>query len=197
MNRPKTPELDMNPMVDMAFLLVTFFLLATTFKTADPARIVLPRSVSTQQLPDNIVITIAVSRDGRSFIGIDNPHFREKWLERFTALYDLELTSDERRTFMMLTTFGVPASELKDFLSMTTEQRARWTQPGIPVEENYNELKDWIILARTVMPRARIAIRADQSTPYEYVSETIKTLTDNNILRFNLATDIRRFYNGG
>lgn len=196
-NRPSSPQLDMNPMVDLAFLLVTFFLLASTFKTAEPARVVVPRSVTTANLPDENLITISITMDGRTFIGLSNPEARKMWLERYAALYELDFNENQQNTFSMIPGFGVPREKLKDLLNMPPEKRNRYSQPGIPIDSSYNELADWLILGRTVIPRARVAIKADKGTPYKHVNHVIRTLTENNILRFNLVTDIKRLDNDG
>jgi len=191
-SRPKSPQLDMNPMVDMAFLLVTFFLLATTFKVPEPATVVLPRAVVSEIMPEDQVITITMTRDGRSFIGVSTFEARESWIKRFASLYNLALTENQIAAFTMLPGFGVEASSLPGLLDLLPEVRNRTFQEGIPVDTLNNQLADWVVLARTVVPRARIAIKADKETPYKHVSNVVRTLTENNILRFNLITDIRR-----
>lgn len=196
LQRPKTPELDMNPMVDMAFLLVTFFLLATTFKTADPARVVVPKSVSNVELPENKVISITLTRDGRPFMGLGDTEARSRWLESFAGIYELSLTEEEKEVFSTLSGFGVPSSELNAFLRLTSTERNQMRQPGIPMDSTLNEMSDWIIMARTVLPRSRVVIKADRLTPYKYVDDVINTLTDNNILRFNLITESKKLENG-
>ncbi len=197
LNRPSSPQLDMNPMVDMAFLLVTFFLLASTFKTAEPARVVVPRSVTTANLPEDQLITISITIDGRTFIGLSSPEARMMWLDRYASLYELEFDEAQKNTFSMLPGFGVPREKLKELLSLPPEQRNRMTHPGIPIDSLSNELADWLVLGRTVIPRARVAIKADKGTPYKHVNHVIRTLTENNILRFNLVTDIKRLDDDG
>ncbi|MBK7425647.1 MAG: biopolymer transporter ExbD [Saprospiraceae bacterium] len=191
-SRHASPQLDMNPMVDMAFLLVTFFLMASTFKTAEAARVVVPRSVTTSNLPDERLITISIAIDGRTFIGLSSPEARKMWLDRYAALYDLDFDEAHRNTFSLIPGFGVPRERLKELLSMPPHERSRFTQPGLPMDSLSNELADWLVLGRTVVPRARVAIKADRGTPYKHVDHVIQTLTENNILRFNLVTDIKR-----
>jgi len=191
-NRPKPPQLDMNPMVDMAFLLVTFFLLATSFKSMEPTRITSPRSVSKLELPDKEVIQITVNRNGEAFIGLQEQGTRAELLDRFASAYNIELSDADKHTFALLPGIGVPADQLITFLRLTPDERARWKQPGIPRQEGANELVDWVILGRTMLPRARVAIKADKQTPYKYVDDIIKMLIDNKVLRFHLITEIRR-----
>ncbi len=65
-------RMDMTPMVDVAFLLLTFFMLTTQFKPAEEVQIVLPSSHSDFKLPDANVMTLTISKDGRIFLGLDS-----------------------------------------------------------------------------------------------------------------------------
>lgn len=190
--RPKSPELDMNPMVDMAFLLVTFFLLATTFKQAEPTRIVLPRSISKTELPDEKLITISVNRLGQAFISVADASKRVLWLEQFAQTYGITLNDDDKKVFAELPGIGVSAQELSQYLRMPAEQRMQYRPPGIPYDSASNQLADWLLYARVLIPDARVAIKADRRTKYKHVEEVIRLLTQNNILRFNLITEIRK-----
>jgi biopolymer transport protein ExbD len=191
-NRLQSPQLDMNPMVDMAFLLVTFFLLATTFKVPEPAIVVLPRAVISEQLPEDELITITVAYDGRTFISMSDALRRGQWLESFTSLYGVSLSARQRDNFVMLSGIGVPAEELPQLLDLPAAERNRYLQAGLPVDSAQNQLADWLVLARVMMPRARVAIKSDRDTPYRHVDKVIQTLTANNVLRFNLITESKR-----
>lgn len=190
--KPSTPILDMNPMVDMAFLLVTFFLLATTFKSAEPTKIVLAKSISNLDIQEKDLITITVNSKGEAFIGVGEPSMRMLLLEKIATAYQLPLSENAKKTFSSMSGIGMPINNLINFLEMEEEKRLSYAQPGIPRDENLNELKEWIIMARSIMPRARIALKADRRTPYKDVEDIINILKDNNILRFNMITDIRR-----
>ena len=76
----KTPrvgiKMDMTPMVDVGFLLLTFFMLTTQFKPPETVQIVLPSSHSAFKLPESDVMTITISKDGRVFLGVDNQRVR-------------------------------------------------------------------------------------------------------------------------
>ena len=190
--KPSSPILDMNPMVDMAFLLVTFFLLATTFKSAEPTKITLAKSISNLEIEEKEMITVTVNRNGEAFIGLGDPAMRVLLLEKMAFVHGIKLNENERKIFSGLTGIGMPISELADFLALKEEQRVNYLQPGIPRDAANNELADWIIMARSIMPRARVALKADRRSPYKDVDDIIDIFKNNNILRFNLITDIRR-----
>ena len=69
-------KLDMTPMVDVGFLLLTFFMLTTQFKPSDVAEIVLPSSHSAFKLPDADVMIVTVDKEGNIFLGVDSQNLR-------------------------------------------------------------------------------------------------------------------------
>lgn len=186
--RPKIVKLDMNPMVDMAFLLVTFFMLSTSFRTDDPTEVILPTSNAEIQMPDVSVMTIYVNPSGQVFFGIDGKFSKKALIEHIARRYDLNLSESHIENFSLLSGFGVPISELPGLLK-DRENLKYYPMKGIPTDSLSNELAEWIVYARVVNPGIRVAIKADKATEYKYVKKVIKTLLDNNILRFNLLTE--------
>ena len=71
-------RIDMTPMVDVAFLLLTFFMLTTSFKPPEEVAIILPTSHSAFKLPETDVMMIEMSKDGRIFLGLDSQHMRAR-----------------------------------------------------------------------------------------------------------------------
>jgi biopolymer transport protein ExbD len=64
-------KVDMTPMVDVAFLLLTFFMLTTQFKPPEEVSIILPSSHAPFKLPESDVMTVSISKDSRIFMGVD------------------------------------------------------------------------------------------------------------------------------
>jgi biopolymer transport protein ExbD len=72
--KPRIPvRIDMTPMVDVAFLLLTFFMLTTQFRPPEEVQIALPSSHSAFKLPESDVMHIEIAKDGRIFLGFDSP----------------------------------------------------------------------------------------------------------------------------
>lgn len=69
-------RIDMTPMVDVAFLLLTFFMLTTQFKPPEEVDVILPDSNSVIKLPESDVITLTVSKEGAVYMGVDSQFLR-------------------------------------------------------------------------------------------------------------------------
>ena len=183
-------SIDMTPMVDLAFLLVTFFMLTTKFAPEEPLAVDMPTSVSEIKLPDTDILTISISKDGIVFFNMDGKYNREKLLAKMGEKYGVQFSDQEVRSFSLLSSMGVPFGNLKQFLSMAPEERKLVKQPGIPCDSLNNELADWVIFSRTTNPKLRIAIKGDRDAEYPVVKNVITTLIDKKVNRFNLITNM-------
>jgi biopolymer transport protein ExbD len=188
------PKLDLNPMVDLAFLLVTFFMLATSFKTEEPIQIEVPFTATRTELNETDLITVSVSNDGRIFLGIDGKLNKKALLRHLSSNYEIAFSEFEVQQFSLLSTFGSPINQLKNYLKVEPEARAQTQMEGIPIDSTRNELVDWLTFARVTNPNVRFAIRADNETDYEVVKRVIDTFQDNAILRFSLVTNLKQGY---
>ena len=183
-------SIDMTPMVDLAFLLVTFFMLTTKFAPEEPLAVDMPTSVSEIKLPDTDILTISISKDGIVFFNMDGKYNREKLLTKMGEKYGVQFSDQEVRSFSLLSSMGVPFGNLKQFLSMAPEERKLVKQPRIPSDSLNNELADWVIFSRTTNPKLRIAIKGDRDAEYPVVKNVITTLIDKKVNRFNLITNM-------
>lgn len=183
----KKPKLDMNPMVDMAFLLVTFFMMTTTFRAELPEEVHLPVSSSEVKLPEKQIATITVTESGTVFFGLDNKFDRQKLLEKMSAEYGLNFSSSQSEAFSLTSAVGVPMEDLSAFL-IAKENKEAFEQKGIPLGDG-GQLKSWIKNARATNPRLRFAINADGKIKYPIINELFETLRELNITRFNLVTE--------
>ena len=71
-------KIDMTPMVDVAFLLLTFFMLTTQFKPPEELQVILPSSHSVIKLPESNVMLLTIGKDNRVFLGFDSQHMMAK-----------------------------------------------------------------------------------------------------------------------
>jgi biopolymer transport protein ExbD len=185
-----TPTIDMTPMVDLAFLLVTFFMLTATAIPDEPVAVDTPSSVSKFQIPENNVLTITIGKDDKVFFNMDGQYNRKALLDVMGGIYNISFTDEESTRFARLSSVGMPMGNMKQYLDMTPEERKAIQHPGIPVDSVNNELKDWILQARLINRQLRIAIKGDQNASYEVARKVMNTLIDRKVNRFNLITNI-------
>lgn len=183
--------IDMTPMVDLAFLLITFFMLTVKFRAPEAVEIDLPSSIADTPLPAQDILIISVSADGRVFFGVDSKHTRLSILEKIEERYGYRFSEKERQIFSVLPEVGVPFEQLKSYLSLSDlERKAMDKRVSIPIDSANNQLKQWILFARYSNPKLRIAIRADERAPYPVIARIIETLKEQKIHRFNLISTL-------
>lgn len=181
----------MTPMVDLAFLLVTFFMLTAAFAPVEPVAVDMPKSESEILLPERDRMIITIAKDGRVFFDMDNQYNRKKMLEDMGAKYGISFSDQQKQSFAVMSGFGVPIAQLPQYLDFPVDERAHVEQPGIPADSVNNELADWVVFARLTNPRKlRIAIKGDRDSNYKTVKQVVETLIDRKILRFNLITSM-------
>lgn len=188
----KLPRLDMNPMVDMAFLLVCFFMMTTTFKEDMPADISIPFSKAELKVPTKNLCTITIDKDGKTYIGLDNKFDRKQMLAYVARTAGVNFTADQAAKFSLLSSFGLPLSELAEMLDLDKMERRAYEQNGIPSTAEDNELQHWIMGARLANPQLRFAINGDHEAKVTEVKRVFDILQDLNITRFNLITDTEK-----
>lgn len=179
-------------MVDLAFLLVTFFMLTTKFTPEDPVLVDMPSSVAEIKLPETDIMMITISKDGEVFFNLEGKYHRMALLDKIGEKYGVQFTEAEKEEFSKVSGFGLPIGSLKEYLAIGRDAQKLVAQPGIPCDSTSNELADWVMYARITNPKARIAIKGDRNTAYPVIRRVINTLQDQKINRFNLITDLER-----
>ena len=180
----------MTAMCDVAFLLLTFFMLTTKFKPDEPVIVDTPSSIAEIKLPETDILQITIDRDSKVYFGIDGQPTRRSLLDKIAERHKVTFTEEEKQAFSVLSTFGLPIANLKEYLNMKPEQRSLVKQPGIPCDSLNNELGDWILFARMSNPKFRIAIKGDRESSFPVVKQVINTLQDKKVNKFNFITSL-------
>lgn len=188
----KSTAVDMTAMCDVAFLLLTFFMLTSNFTSKEPVQISTPSSISEIKIPETNIMVLLIDKDGKVFFGVDNQDRRMELLQQMGDLYKTTFTKAEQKTFGTINSFGIPMSKMKSFLNLPPEERdSKNNAIGIPCDSLNNELKDWVQNTRSIGGKdVRIAIKADASTPYPIIKKVMNTLQDLRENRYNLITSL-------
>lgn len=188
----KSPTLDMTPMVDLAFLLVTFFMLTTNFRPDEPVIVDQPSSVSEIALPDKGVIMLTIDGKGRVFFNVEGQQMRKDILERLASHFNMTFDAKEQKRFSVLSSIGMPMNKLKEYLAATDDQRKTMNAEtkGIPIDSLNNELGVWVNSARNSAPRFSLAIKGDREADIPTIKRVISILQDNKANRFALITNL-------
>lgn len=200
----KAPSIDMTAMCDVAFLLLTFFMLTAKMKPTESVVVDTPSSISETKLPDVGTLTILISKEGKPFIDPTGSHAREKLIAFMNSQYQMGLSAEDQKKFANLGSFGVPMNRMRQFINASPDQRTKMVD-GIPIDTvdiNKSELANWIHQSRLAQFAYKkemaaegkevqeyvIVVKADKDTPYPAVQKVINTLTDINVNKFNLIT---------
>jgi biopolymer transport protein ExbD len=192
----KSTAIDMTAMCDVAFLLLTFFILSAKPKTEDPVRAEVPSSIAKEAIPETDYLIITVGED-KAFLTIEGDDVRREAIKAMSDTYKVNFTPDQINAFAHTESFGVPLATLPAFLSLNATDKTAYKQPGIPVDttEN-NDLAHWILQARKANALLhnkdpRVAIKGDSKEQYPVIAKIIKTLQKQKVNKFSLITSLK------
>ena len=188
----KSTTVDMTAMTDVAFLLLTFFMLATKFKPDEPVVVDTPSSVSEIKLPCSGIMQLTIDKTGRVFFGITDQNIRGTVLQRMGEKYNMTFSAEQVKEFSLQSTMGVPLSQLGNYLNIKTEARKEVEVKGIPIDSLNNELGEWIWQARLASNDIRVAIKGDRDADMPTVKRVIAILQERKVNRFNFITSMEK-----
>mgnify|MGYP002068145786 FL=1 len=185
----------MTPMSDVMVLLLTFFMLTSTFVKDEAVKVNTPGSVSEIKVPETDVLQILVDNEGRVFLGLDKPASMQAVLQDVAGQYGLKLNASQEKTFMSLASFGANVNEMSDLLSMEQAKiNGIQAKKGIPtdsIDGGMSQFQTWVKAADDAVPDLKISIKADQKTPYKVVKKVMSELADMDMNRYYLITQLK------
>ena len=209
---PKSsPSIDMTPMVDLAFLLVTFFMLTASFRTPEPVEVDVPSSISDVVIPENYVV-VSIDKGGRVFFNMSDAEARRELLGQMSSKYKIKFNEEQINKFSFMTSFGCSMQELPAYLDMEAEKRKSFNTIGIPTDSTNNQLKDWIYYGnwaalnsgKTAFEEAKLKgedpdandfkpkfiLRVDGKALYVHALNVINTFRDLELNNLNFITSM-------
>jgi biopolymer transport protein ExbD len=200
MGRPKiarkSTNIDMTAMCDVAFLLLSFFILTTKFKPSEAVPISTPSSVANKIAPETDVVMISLNKDGKVFLSVgDSQRDKEKkvaMLNYLNQLHNLGLTPTEIDALKRAPFIGVPISQLKVQAQMRTEQMTGSALPGIPtLDTSNNQMIDWIRAAVDAYQggRMNLILKGDNVAKYPVFKNILTAFKKNDQFKFQMVTN--------
>jgi biopolymer transport protein ExbD len=190
----KSTDTDMTPFVDIAFLILSFFIMATQFKPPEPVPVETPGSVSSDILKEGNSMLITIDRDSKVYININTKTEKDKIGDIITGLNasrNLGLSATQMENFKKAPIIGVPFTSLKGYLDLSPTDQEKVKQPGIPVLDTLNnELVWWIDATKKAFAGKKLLylVKGDNSSKYPTFEAIINALRKNEEFKYNLVT---------
>ena len=218
LSMPKgSPTIDMTPMVDLAFLLVTFFMLAAKTRSSEPIEVNYSSSISDEEVPTKTLVMMTIDSGGCVYLNPGPQEIRKEVLLKMAGDYGVQFTEDQVESFTRLTSFGCSFKELPAYLNMSDEDRMHYETKGVPADTLFfpkNELKDWLYYTNKVLKdhgkklyedavlnkkadqpdplpedfKPKYVIRADGSAVYVHAKKVVETCRDLKLNNLNFVT---------
>lgn len=192
----KSTHIDMTAMCDVAFLLLSFFILATKFKPPEALSVTTPNSVSSKIAPDKNVVLVTIDKDAKVYFSVSDANSAEKKdiIDAVNTSKNLGLTDAEKKNFTANPTayIGVPFTQLKSYLDKTPEEVKSLKVPGIPVKDSTdNELIEWVRAAVSAFQGSKmnLLVKGDDASLYPSFQGVIIAFKKNDQLKFQMITN--------
>ena len=200
MARPKIPRkstaVDMTAMCDVAFLLLSFFILTTKFKPSEAVPVDTPNSVAAKIAPEKDVVMITLNKEGHVFLSTgDNTSDKQKKHDIISSINQtkgLGLSEAEIQALVKAPFIGVPESQLKQQARLQTDQMNAQTLPGIPTQDTTNnELIDWMRAVTDAYQggHLNIVLKGDNVAKYPSFKNVLTAFKKNRQFKFQMVTN--------
>lgn len=186
----------MTAMCDVAFLLLSFFIIVARPKPEEALNVTTPSSVSSTAKPEKNVVLITIDKDAKVYFSVSDVNVSEKKaiIGAISTAKGLNLTDAEMKNFYAnpVAYIGVPFGSLKPLLDMDQEQLKKVRMQGIPCKDSTdNELIDWVRAAVNAFEGAKmnLMVKGDEASKYPSFQGVIIALKKNEQLKFQLITN--------
>ncbi|HRD58379.1 MAG TPA: biopolymer transporter ExbD [Ferruginibacter sp.] len=191
----KSTIVDMTAMCDVAFLLLSFFILATKQKPPEVMAVTPPNSISAKVAPDKAIL-ITMTKDGRAFISLGDETRKADILKDINTIKQLGLTPSELAKWGKTEFYGLPLNQVKSSLALS-DPIPPIKLPGIPISDTTNnELTDWLRSVTNVFAgedqkqlQEMLLIKGDGEVLYPVFKNVKRAFKKNQLFKFRIVTN--------
>jgi len=197
MSRAKIPRkstnIDMTAMCDVAFLLLSFFILATKTKPPEAVAVISPSSVSTKVAKEEAIL-VTLTKEGKVYLMLGDKAHKNAILEDINTTKALGLSAAEMTKLKKTEFIGVPFNQLKSLLDLATPMEPG-KMPGIPcIDSTNNELTDWIRSVTNAykgenMDNLNLLVKGDNAAKYPAFKSIKESFKRNDLYKFKVVTN--------
>ncbi|CAN5189592.1 biopolymer transporter ExbD [soil metagenome] len=182
-------NIDMTAMCDVAFLLLSFFILTTKFKPAEAIEVSPPSSVANNIALSTEAFTVSLNKEGQVYIDMSED-MRGDVFDELVSARNLNMSADDKKYFRNATFIGVPLNQLQQFIHLSAEQLRTTKLTGVPADSTNNELQAWINAAVNAYKGRKINfyIKGDNNSKYVAFKGVIEAFKKNDIYKYQLIT---------
>lgn len=191
----KSTSIDMTAMCDVAFLLLSFFILTTKFKPSEALAVETPNSVSAKTAPENDVVLITIDKDGKVYLSVSDKNTAEKKaiITSISASKQLNLSDAQVKAFARAGSYiGVPFTQVGGLLNTPTDDIGKIKMDGIPVtDSSNNQLVDWLYAAKQAFEgkKMELLVKGDNNSKYPSFQGVLNAFKKNDLLKFQMVTN--------
>jgi biopolymer transport protein ExbD len=199
-------------MVDLAFLLVTFFMLTSSFRSPEPVVVDTPTSTTKIEIPKQVFL-ITVTKNGETYIDLTNPNVKSKVFQKVCKQMSVKVSAEEVKKFAGIGSIGLKAAQIPSYLEMEANERTKVTQTGVPYDTSgkKSELYWWAYYTRLEAHQdfkereeeakkrkipfdkanyIQFAVKADGDARYDVVKHVVQVFRDAKVKQFQMITGL-------
>ncbi len=194
MSRPKiarkSTSIDMTAMCDVAFLLLSFFILTTKPKASEAINVVTPSSVASKAAPTKDIVLVTIDKNGKVFLSMDDEQKKEYIANTLNTTKNLGINV---AAFKKAEFWGTSFSQVPAFLALPIERRNGDALPGIPIDTatSSSELVEWLSLVNKAYAgqKMNLLLKGDNNSKYPAFKAVIEAFKKNDFLKFQMITN--------